>query len=215
MVFPSLTSKRWEAQNSATCNSKMTEYARSHPSYRHPKGFKKAHVFCVTCSSVPDLGAFSASPINPVQCAHSLAEWKELGIKIKVFRHHSQQLCHPLTNTKAALIVKIGFPQQPHSLIPFPSSSPNFWKRGKVHELFPKLFLPFVELVGQRKSLLPTCGNKGTGVLPLFQQHSWELAGWPSALPLAMSWEVRSTCSFWLQMGTVGVYHQWKPVPRH
>lgn len=65
VVFPYLTCKRWEMQNSATRTNKITEHAELHPSYRHPKGFKKAHVFCVTCSSVPDLGGFSVSQINP------------------------------------------------------------------------------------------------------------------------------------------------------
>lgn len=41
VVFPYLTCKRRETQNSATCNNKMTEYAKLHPSYRHPKGFKR------------------------------------------------------------------------------------------------------------------------------------------------------------------------------
>lgn len=59
---------------------------------------------------MPDFGGFSVSPINPVKCTCSPAIWKELGIKIKIFRHHSKQLCHPLIalkDTKAALAVKI------------------------------------------------------------------------------------------------------------
>lgn len=36
MVFPLLTCKIREMQNSATCHSK---YAKLHPSYRYPKGF--------------------------------------------------------------------------------------------------------------------------------------------------------------------------------
>lgn len=127
----------------------MTECAKLHPSYRHPKGFKKARVFFVTCSSVPDVGGFSASPINPVQRTHSLAVWKELGIKIKIIRCTSesavviQWLSRPLTNTRAALPVRNIFLQQPHSLIHFPSLFPNIQISSRGEQcmlcgLFPK-----------------------------------------------------------------------------
>lgn len=119
-VFHYLICERWETQRSVTCNNKMTECAKLHPSCRHPKGFKKARVLVITCSSVPDVGGFSVSPINPTQCAHSLAVWKEPGIKLNIFRHASQSsvvtqwLSHPLSNTTAAQPVRMGFLQQPH-----------------------------------------------------------------------------------------------------
>lgn len=47
MMFPYLACKRWGMQNSATCNDKMTEYAKSHPSTGTQRALKR-HICSVS-----------------------------------------------------------------------------------------------------------------------------------------------------------------------
>lgn len=116
--------------------AKWLSVQKWHPSYKHLKGYKKAHKYFIICCFVPDLGIFSVSPINDIQCTRSLAIWQELGIKMKIFRGASQlaviaqQLSLLSTSARAALPpVRTVFLQQPHSQAsfpnPFPPSFPN------------------------------------------------------------------------------------------
>lgn len=223
-----------KTQNSVTSNSKMTKCAKLHPSYKHLKGYKKAHKYFVACCLVPVLGIFSVSPINDIQWTCSLAIWWELGIKMKIFRSTSQL---------AVIAQQLSFQQmlelhyhlwepcsygnlspKPHSLIHFPlhSQTSKFLAEGNdacyvvfFPNRYPKLFLPSVELVGQKASLLHSWRSKNERFVPPWQ-CSQKVAGWLSTSLMAMSWEVRSTYGFfWLQVGTVDVDHQWKSVPRH
>lgn len=63
----------------------MMECAKLLPSYKHPKDLKRHCVFFASCCLVPDLGILSVSPISDIKCNCSLAIWRELRIKMKIF----------------------------------------------------------------------------------------------------------------------------------
>lgn len=128
--------------------------------------------------------------------------WKELGIKIKIFRHHSQQLCHPLTNTKAVLIVKTEFLQQPHSLIHFSPSIPALLRETqKVHVTWaiPQAPPAFCRAGKARKHLFCTDVEAKEHVICLSSSRaarSWQ-AGWvPCLWPCPERWEAPAAFGF-------------------